>query len=129
MMDKKYEGTGFVVVGFIIGCCLMWAIMQSIHVQKKYSMNLKCVQGELYEEIRPNFYVKSHLECFEAKDILMALPFTYAVVDDDGEVLRKYRWNAKEAKWHKEQGSNVIKLEVVKEVKEDVMSLVGDCLF
>ena len=59
----------------------------------------------------------------------MSLPFTYAVVDDDGEVLRKYRWNAKEAKWHKEQGSNVIKLEVVKETKEDVMSLVGDCLF
>jgi hypothetical protein len=57
------------------------------------------------------------------------LPFTYAVVDDDGEVLRKYRWNAKEAKWHKEQGSNVIKLEVFKETKEDVMSLVGDCLF
>jgi hypothetical protein len=59
----------------------------------------------------------------------MSLPFTHAVIDDDGEVLRKYRWNAKEAKWHKEQGSNVIKLEVVKEVKEDVMSLVGDCLF
>jgi hypothetical protein len=59
----------------------------------------------------------------------MALPFTYAVIDDDGEVLRKYRWNAKEAKWYKEQGSNVIKLEVVKETKEDVMSLVGDCLF
>jgi len=59
----------------------------------------------------------------------MSLPFTYAVIDDDGEVLRKHRWNAKEAKWHKEQGSNVIKLEVVKEVKEDVMTLVGDCLF
>ena len=59
----------------------------------------------------------------------MSLPFTYAVIDDDGEVLRKYRWNVKEAKWHKEQGSNVIKLEVVKETKEDVMSLVGDCLF
>ena len=62
----------------------------------------------------------------------MSLPFTYAVIDDDGEVLRKYRWNVKEAKWHKEQGSNVIKLEVVKEVKEvkeDVMTLVGDCLF
>ena len=57
------------------------------------------------------------------------LPFTYAVVDDDGEVLRKYRWNAKEAKWHKEQGSNVIKLEVVKEVEEDVSTLVGECLF
>ena len=62
----------------------------------------------------------------------MALPFTYAVIDDDGEVIRQYRWSAKEAKWHKEQGSNVIKLEVVKEVKEvkeDVMTLVGDCLF
>ena len=57
------------------------------------------------------------------------LPFTYAIVDDDGEVIRKYRWSIKEAKWHKEQGSNVIKLEVVKEVKEDVMTLVGDCLF
>ena len=59
----------------------------------------------------------------------MSLPFTYAVVDDDGEVLRKYRWNVREAKWHKEQGSNVIKLEVVKETKEDVTTLVGECLF
>ena len=37
--------------------------------QKKYSMNLKCIQGELYEEIRPNFYVKSHLECFEQRTL------------------------------------------------------------
>jgi len=59
----------------------------------------------------------------------MSIPFTYAIVDDDGEILRKYRWNVREAKWHKEQGSNVIKLEVIKEVKEDVMSLVGECLF
>jgi hypothetical protein len=59
----------------------------------------------------------------------MSIPFTYAVVDDDGEILRKYRWSAKEAKWHKEQGSNVIKLEVIKEVEVDVMSLVGECLF
>lgn len=57
------------------------------------------------------------------------LPFTYAIVDDDNEIVRKYRWNVREAKWHKDQGSNVIKLEVVKEVKEDVMSLVGECLF
>ena len=54
-MDFKYEGTGYAVVGFIIGCCLTWAVMQAMHVQKKYSMNLKCIQGELYEEIRPNF--------------------------------------------------------------------------
>jgi hypothetical protein len=59
----------------------------------------------------------------------MALPFTYAVIDDDGEVIRQYRWSAKEAKWHKEQGNNVIKLEVVKETKEDVTTLVGECLF
>ena len=59
----------------------------------------------------------------------MATSFTHAVVDDMGDIIRKYRWNAREAKWHKEQGSNVIKLEVVKEVKEDVMTLVGDCLF
>jgi hypothetical protein len=66
-MNSKYEGTGYVIVGFILGILLTWAVMQSIHVQKKYKMNLKCIQGELYEEIRPNFYVKSHLECFEQR--------------------------------------------------------------
>jgi hypothetical protein len=59
----------------------------------------------------------------------MATSFTHAVVDDMGDIIRKYRWSAKEAKWHKEQGSNVIKLEVVKEVKEDISTLVGECLF
>ena len=59
----------------------------------------------------------------------MSLPFTYAIIDDDGEILRKYRWTPKEAKWHKEQGKSVIKLEVNKEVKEDVFTLVGECLF
>jgi hypothetical protein len=60
------------------------------------------------------------------------IPFTYAIIDDDGEILRKHRWSAKEAKWHKEQGNNVIKLEVVKETTEDVYTeafkLVGECL-
>lgn len=37
------------------------------HMQKKYKMNLKCIQGELYEEVRTNMYVKSHLECFEQR--------------------------------------------------------------
>jgi len=67
MMNNKYEGTGFVIVGFIIGCCLMWAVMQYAHTQKKYKMNLKCIQGELYEEVRTNMFVKSHLECFEQR--------------------------------------------------------------
>ena len=66
-MNKDYEGTGYVVIGLIVGALLMWAVMEATHVQKKYKMNLKCVQGELYEEIRPNFYVKSHLECFEQR--------------------------------------------------------------
>ena len=40
------------------------------HTQKKYKMNLKCIQGELYEEVRTNMYVKSHLECFEQKTLV-----------------------------------------------------------
>ena len=68
-MDKKYEGTGFVIVGFIIGCCLMWSIMQYAHTQKKYKMNLKCVQGELYEEVRTNMFIRSHLQCFEVRTL------------------------------------------------------------
>ena len=39
-------------------------------MQKKYKMNLKCIQGELYEEVRTNIYVKSHLECFEQKTLV-----------------------------------------------------------
>ena len=66
-MDKDYKGTGYIIVGFILGALLTWSIMQSIHTQKKYSMKLKCIQGELYEEIRPNMFMKSHLECFEQR--------------------------------------------------------------
>jgi hypothetical protein len=57
------------------------------------------------------------------------IPFSYAVVDSDGEVIRQYRWNAREAKWHKDQGKNVVKLDKPIEIKEDLMSLVGECLF
>jgi len=57
------------------------------------------------------------------------IPFSYAVVDSDGEVIRQYRWSAREAKWHKDQGKNVIKLDKLIEVKEDLMALVGECLF
>jgi len=58
----------------------------------------------------------------------MSLPFTYAIVDDDGDIIRKYRWNVREAKWHKEQGSIVIKLEVVKEIPFDSNNY-EECLF
>ena len=69
MVSNKYEGTGYLLVGVIVGITFTWAVMKYTHLQNKYSMNLKCVQGELYEEIRPNFYVKSHLECFEQRTL------------------------------------------------------------
>jgi hypothetical protein len=70
MMDKKYDGTGFILVGLIVGCCITWGIMKYNQTQIKYKMNLKCVQGELYEVVRTNMFVKSHLECFEQKTLV-----------------------------------------------------------
>ena len=52
-----------VVVALLIG----YGIGSYNHIQKKYKMNLKCIQGELYEEVRTNMFVKSHLECFEQR--------------------------------------------------------------
>jgi hypothetical protein len=57
------------------------------------------------------------------------IPFSYAIVDEMGDVVRKFRWSAKEAKWHKDQGKNVVKLDKPIEVKEDLFKLVGECLF
>ena len=57
------------------------------------------------------------------------ISFNYAVVDDESEVIRQYRWSVKEAKWHKDQGKNVVKLDKPIEVKEDLFKLVGECLF
>jgi hypothetical protein len=67
MTNNKYEGTGFLLVGVIVGITFTWAVMEFTHLKDKNNKNLKCVQGELYEEISPNFYVKSHLECFEVR--------------------------------------------------------------
>jgi hypothetical protein len=67
MDSNKYEGTGYIIVGFILGALLTWAIMQYNNTQTKYKMNLKCIQGELYEEVKTNMFVKSHLECFEQR--------------------------------------------------------------
>lgn len=64
-MDSKYEGNGYLIIGAIIGGLIVWSVMSYNSTIKKYHMNLKCIQGELYEEIKPNIYAKSHLECFE----------------------------------------------------------------
>jgi len=59
------------------------------------------------------------------------IPFSYAVIDDEGEVIRKHRWSIKEAKWFTENNPDVkvVKLDKPKEVKEDLFQLVGECLF
>ncbi len=59
------------------------------------------------------------------------IPFSYAVVDDEGEVIRQYRWSVKEAKWFTDNNphAKVIKLDKPIVVKEDLFKLVGECLF
>ena len=61
----------------------------------------------------------------------MMIPFSYAIIDDEGEVIRKHRWSVKEAKWFTENNPDVkvVKLDKPKEVKEDLFELVGECLF
>ena len=64
-MDYKWKGTAELIVGIIIGAVITWGIIEYKYTVKQYSINLKCIQGELYEEIKPNIFAKSHLECFE----------------------------------------------------------------
>ena len=46
----------------------------------------------------------------------MGLLFTHQIIDDEGEVIRQFRWNKKEASWYKNQNphANVIALRVEK---------------
>lgn len=60
------------------------------------------------------------------------MDFSHAILDDNGDIIRKYRWSAKEAKWHKEQGKNVIKLEnkIVKiDLFQQALEAVGESLY
>lgn len=59
------------------------------------------------------------------------IPFSYAILDDDGEVIRKHRWSTREAKWFTDNNPHVIIIKLAKEkqVKEDLFKLVGECLF
>ena len=56
-------------VMFVIGLMLILAYEKYDNIKVKYKMNLKCIQGELYEEVRTNMFVKSHLECFEQRTL------------------------------------------------------------
>jgi hypothetical protein len=67
-MDKFISAIVCIVV-FTIGIVLGALAQKTDNTYKKYKMNLKCVQGELYEEVRTNMFVKSHLECFEQRTL------------------------------------------------------------
>lgn len=63
------------------------------------------------------------------------IPFSYAIVDDDGEVIRKHRWSVKEAKWFTDNNPHVkvVKLDKPKEptatqIQQELFNLVGECL-
>jgi hypothetical protein len=64
------------------------------------------------------------------------IPFSYAVVDDEGEVIRKYRWSVKEAKWFTEKNPHVkvIKLEqepkqTATQIQQELFNLVGEATY
>ena len=44
------------------------------------------------------------------------IPFSYAVVDDEGEVIRKHRWSVKEAKWFTDNNPHVKVVKLAKEI-------------
>ncbi len=60
----------------------------------------------------------------------MATPFTHAVVDDMGEVIKKYRWTAREYKWFKDNNPSRVVIILPKE-KVEVFNLNNyeECLF
>ena len=68
-MNKFISAIVYIVI-FTIGIVLGALAQKTDNKYKQYKMNLKCIQGELYEEIRPNMYAKSHLECFEQKTLV-----------------------------------------------------------
>ena len=56
------------------------------------------------------------------------IPFSHAIVDEMGEVVRKFRWSIKEAKWHKDQGKNVVALPKEPKIKFNTNDY-EECLF
>jgi hypothetical protein len=64
------------------------------------------------------------------------IPFSYAVIDDEGEVIRKHRWSVKEAKWFTEKNPHVkvIRLEqepkqTATQIQQELFNLVGEAKY
>ena len=47
------------------------------------------------------------------------MDFTHAVVDD-GDIIRKYRWSKREAKWYKDTHPDLNVIELPKPPKENI---------
>ena len=64
------------------------------------------------------------------------IPCSYAIVDDEGEVIRKHRWSVKEAKWFTENNPRVKVIKLEKEpkqtqpqIQQELFNLVGEALY
>ena len=64
------------------------------------------------------------------------IPFSYAVIDDEGEVIRKHRWSVKEAKWFTENNPHVKVIKLEKEpiqtpiqIQQELFNLVGEAKY
>ena len=57
------------------------------------------------------------------------IPFSHAILDDDGEVIRKHRWSNREAKWFINNNPNVKVITLPKPKPIDLYEAVGECLF
>lgn len=66
-MENRKWAIVFCFIFWLVGFTMGSFIEQTSNQPRKYKKNLKCVQGELYEEVRTNMFVKSHLECFEQR--------------------------------------------------------------
>ena len=64
------------------------------------------------------------------------IPFSYAIVDDEGEVIRKHRWSVKEAKWFTDNNPSVKVIRLEKEpiqtqtqIQQELFNLVGEAIY
>ena len=57
------------------------------------------------------------------------IPFSHAILDDTGEVIRKHRWSNREAKWFINNNPNVKVITLPKPKPINLYDVVGECLF
>ena len=53
------------------------------------------------------------------------MDFTHAVMDD-GDMIRKYRWSSKEAKWYQDTHKDIQVIKLTTAPKQNVFDLIKD---